>query len=174
MDYITYDYKTIHTNKDNKYRVIDLVTAFGYEVIETKEISSKVVLSLKRDSSFKCKEELDLKLNEALSLLDSVSNAEYKKKHKALITSIIFGLVGMFTFGGGMSAYMTGDGKWEFSVLGIILGCIGIIMMLVNEPLYRTTYEKSISKYTPIIDENNQKVNAILVEANEMIKKALE
>ncbi len=174
MDYITYDYKTISTKKDNKYRAIDIVTAFGYEIVETKELPTNVIISVKRDSSLKCKEELEKKFEETMSYVEGITSSEYKKKNKSLVISIEFGVAGLLTFGGGMSSYMTGDGSWKFTVLGIVLGILGILMMLVNEPLYRKIYEKSISKYTPIIDEYNQKINENLKEANELIKKILE
>ena len=47
MDFVTYDYKTIRTKKENKYRVLDIVGACGYEVIETKELPTNVIISVK-------------------------------------------------------------------------------------------------------------------------------
>lgn len=174
MDFVTYDYKTIRTKKENKYRVLDIVGAFGYEVIETKELPTNVIISVKRDSSISIKKELDEKMDEALTLVEGISNAEGKKKNKSLIISLTIGIIGILTFGGGMSAYMTGDGSFKFVTLGIVLGIIGIIIMIINEPIYKKLLENSISKYTPIIDEYNQRINKVLEEANEMIKKSLE
>ena len=143
MDFVTYDYKTIRTKKENKYRVLDIVGAFGYEVIETKELPTNVIISVKRDSSISIKKELDEKMDEALTLVEGISNAEGKKKNKSLIVSLTIGI-------------------------------IGIIIMIINEPIYKKLLENSISKYTPIIDEYNQRINKVLEEANEMIKKSLE
>lgn len=174
MDFVAYDYKTIRTKKENKYRVLDIVVAFGYEVIETKELTTNVIISAKRDSSISIKKELDKKMDEALTLVEGISSAEGKKKNKSLIISLTMGIIGLLTFGGGMSAYMTEDGSFKFVTLGIVLGIIGIIIMIINEPIYRKLLENSISKYTPIIDEYNQRINKVLEEANEMIRKSLE
>lgn len=173
MDIATYDYKTIVVKKENKYRVLDAAEAFGYVVIETKDLPASVVINLKRDANLSCKDELNKKFDEVLSLINEVAKIETKKKNKALCTALTIGIVGILTFGGGMSSVMTQEG-WKFMALGIVLGVIGIILMLINEPIYRSILVKSISKYEPIIADNINKINELLKEANNLIKKSME
>lgn len=174
MGYTTYDYKTIFATKDNKYRVLDMVGAFGYEVIETKEIGNNITINIKRDSALSCKEELNKKFDEAYKLIKEASNATSKIKNKATMISITNGIVGLLTFGGGMSCVMTGDKTIKYMIPGILLGIVGIIIMILNDSLYKKLYSNGYSKYNPIVDTNNQKINEILKEANELLKKSLE
>lgn len=174
MEFITYDYKTINIKKENKYRILDAAEAFGYEIVEVKEVMSTIELSLKRDSDIKCKDELDHKFDEVLKLINEMSISESRKKSRAVSFALTLGIIGLLTFGGGMSAVMIGDGTWPFMVGGIVLGIIGVIIMLITDSVYKLVLQKSISKYEPIIEEDNKKVNLLLKEANELLKSSLE
>jgi len=174
MDYTIYDYNTITIKKEAKYRIMDAVSAFGYEIIETKETPKSVILTLKRDADLKKKEELNQKFDEVMKLINEITSAESKKIKTSKNISIILGIIGLLTFGGGMSAVMKGTGTFGFIAAGITLGIIGVVIMLVNEPIYKYLSSKSLSKYTPIIDKTNNEINNILREANDLIKESFE
>ena len=169
-----YDYKTINVKKICKYRSLDAVSAFGYEVIETKEMPNSLIISLKRDANIKNKEELDKMLDNTLKKIEVLNKYEGSKKNKATIFGLSFGILGLLTFGGGMSLALTETSFALKYVLGSILGVIGIVIMIINDPLYKNIYQKNINKVLPKIEELNNEINKLLIEGNELLKGSLE
>lgn len=172
-DYVLYDYKTINVRKESKYKVIDSLSAFGYEVIETKEGAKMITINIKREAGIKNEDKLNQLFDEVFKSFDDISIYEGKKKYSARIISIIIGIIGLLTMGGGMSMFMVNDTK-GYQIAGVIIGVIGIIIMLVTDLINKAICEKSSKKYLPMIDEKNKEINDNLKEANRLLKESFE
>lgn len=172
-DYTVYNYKIINVSKVHKYKLLDAVGAFGYEIVETKENGSLISLTLKRESELKNKEQLDKLFDEILVDFNDLSSYEKNIKLTARITSIIIGITGLLTFGGGMSMFMVND-TISYQIGGVIIGSVGLLIMLITDLLYKKMYNKSNKKYIPKINELNEKINDICVKANRLLKESFE
>lgn len=73
--------------------------------------------------------------------LDSLKELHKKVKRAANIFSYVFGSIGAIVMGAGMSIVMTDIGQsigiGSPMTVGIIIGVIGMIMAIVNYPLYK-------------------------------------
>jgi len=65
---------------------------------------------------------------------------EHKKVDKGLLATWIIGIVGSLVMGFGMSRVLV-DGKSELDILGMICGIIGLLICVLNYPIY--SYLKS-------------------------------
>ncbi|MCR5349728.1 MAG: hypothetical protein K6E20_01915 [Acholeplasmatales bacterium] len=173
-EYQTFEYKTLTVRKGCKYRLLDAVGAFGYQVIETKELPTTVTINIKREEITNNKEELDKGFDLVVKKITEIEALERKKKNKALAFGIILGIVGLLTFGGGLSWVTKGSDTLFNRIGGISVGVIGILIMLINEPIYRVVYQKTLSSCVSKIDELNVDINKALKSGNELIKKSLE
>ena len=172
-EYQKYEYKTINVKKSVKYRMLDATKAFGYEIIETKDFLGTTVLSCKREE-ISHKDELAKSFDEVIKMINEIELLERTKKNRILIFTWIFGVIGLLTFGGGMSLVLKGNDTLPFRIGGISLGLLGIILMAINEPIYRSIYQKTVALGLRRIDELNNKINKALKDSNEMIIKSLE
>lgn len=95
------------------------------------------------------------KLNE-LKALDS------KVKKPANVFAYIFGSMGAIVMGGGMSLVMTDIGSvlgWENTMVpGIVIGVIGMIMAIMNYPVYKNILGARRKKYADQIIALSDKV----------------
>ena len=67
---------------------------------------------------------------------------------KATIISLIIGIIGTLIFGTGMSMCMV----WtDLIIPGILVGCLGIIMISAAYPIYNFTVKREREKITPEI-----------------------
>lgn len=171
-EFKNYEYKTITVKKAAKYRILDALEAFGYQLIETKELPNSLIISLKREE-IKEKEELDKKMDLVINKIEELVRIENNKKSLSTIFGLSFGILGLLTFGGGMSWVLTGNKDIASYVGGTLLGLVGILIMIINEPIYKMIYQKSISKKMPKIDELNNEINKLLKEGNELLKNSL-
>ncbi len=174
-NYVTYDYKTINIKTTNKYRILDMVKAFGYLVVETKEQYNQISITLKREAFISSKDELDKLFDMALDKVNKLEKTNSKAKSITTIVGLTIGIVGLLTFGGGMSLFMLNDNKiiWHY-ILGVMLGLIGIVVMIVNDFITKGVREKTLGKYNPESLKLNEEINKICEEANNIIVKSLE
>ena len=79
----------------------------------------------------------------------ALKKLDRKAKQAAEIFAFTFGIVGSLVMGTGMSFAMgvIGSGSILTIVLGIIIGCIGIVGASVNYALYKKILTKSKNKY---------------------------
>lgn len=72
-----------------------------------------------------------------------------KAKQGANIFAYSFGIFSALVFGNGMclSMKIIGNGSTALTVLGIIIGIIGIALVSVNYPIYKKLLEKGKKKY---------------------------
>ena len=73
-----------------------------------------------------------------------------KAKRPALIFAYTFGIIAALVLGVGMclSMKIIGDGSTIMTVIGIIVGLLGIAGVSVNYPIYKKILEKGKKKYS--------------------------
>lgn len=79
--------------------------------------------------------------------LDLIRKLDKRVTQKATVYSLVCGISGALTFGTGMSCCMV----WNKILAGIIIGCIGIILMSVTYPLYNFILKKERKRIAPQI-----------------------
>lgn len=108
---------------------------YTYSAQEQKEIK-------RIKSKYAPKQESETKLEQLRRLDASVTRP-------GTITGLIFGIVGILTFGGGMSCCLVFPES--LFVAGIVLGIVGIAMMAMAYPLYKKITEKEKERIAPVI-----------------------
>ena len=83
--------------------------------------------------------------------LDDLKALDAKVKRPADLFAYIFGGIGALIMGSGMSLVMTDIGtNWSISNtmnLGIVIGIVGLIMAIVNYPIYKRILSSRKKKY---------------------------
>ncbi|MBE5949761.1 MAG: dihydropteridine reductase [Lachnospiraceae bacterium] len=94
--------------------------------------------------------------------LDELKALDAKVKRPANIFAYIFGSVSAVIMGSGMSLVMTDIGSTigidNAMVPGIIIGIIGMLMALVNYPIYKKMLASRKEKYADQIIELSDKI----------------
>ena len=94
--------------------------------------------------------------------LDELKALDAKVKRHANIFAYIFGSVSAVIMGSGMSLVMTDIGSTigidNAMVPGIIIGIIGMLMALVNYPIYKKMLASRKEKYADQIIELSDKI----------------
>ena len=94
--------------------------------------------------------------------LDELRALDAKVKRPANVFAYIFGSIGAIVMGSGMSLVMTEIGAMlgiaEPLVPGIIIGIIGMLMALVNYPIYKSILSARKSKYAHEILALSEKI----------------
>ena len=73
-----------------------------------------------------------------------------------MILGLSFGIIGSLIFGLGLTCVL----EWEKIVLGIIISCIGLIIISVAYPIYNIIYKHLKNKYSErIIKLSNELLN---------------
>ena len=83
------------------------------------------------------------------SKVKALKKLDAKAKNPANIFTITFGTISSLVLGTGMCLSMAviGGGSPLMIALGIIVGCLGILGVSVNYPLYKKMITKSKNKY---------------------------
>lgn len=83
--------------------------------------------------------------------LDQLKKLDSKVKTPANVFAYIFGSMGAIIMGSGMSLIMTDIGETlgvtESMVPGIIIGVVGILMAIINYPIYKSILSCRRQKY---------------------------
>jgi hypothetical protein len=83
--------------------------------------------------------------------LDALRKLDAKVKRPANIFAYVFGSLGAVVMGSGMSLVMTDIGSkigmTEVMVPGIVIGVIGLLMVVVNYPIYKKILRSRRKKY---------------------------
>ena len=94
--------------------------------------------------------------------LDELKALDKKVKKPANVFAYVFGSFGAVIMGAGMSLVMTelGEtlGMGDAMVPGVIVGVIGLILVLINYPMYKKFLEKRKEKYAERIIELSNKL----------------
>ncbi len=87
--------------------------------------------------------------------IDVLRKLDRKVKNTPMIVSLTLGICGILIFGLGLTFFLEWTSFWY---VGIPIGLIGIIMMLLNYPIYLKIESKLKDKYGPIIIELSNKL----------------
>lgn len=94
--------------------------------------------------------------------LDELKDLDKKVKRPANIFAYTFGTISALIMGSGMSLIMTNIGELigmeEVMVPGIVIGIIGMMMALVNYPIYNKILNSRKKKYASQILELSEKL----------------
>ena len=96
------------------------------------------------------------------SELDALRELDAKVKRPASVFAYVFGSISAIIMGAGMSLVMTeiGDmiGMSDPLVPGVIIGIVGMIMALINYPIYKKILGSRKQKYAPQILKMSEKI----------------
>lgn len=94
--------------------------------------------------------------------LDKLKNLDKKVKRPVNIFSYIFGSVGAIIMGSGMSLIMTDIGEKlniaDTMTIGVIIGIIGMLIVIINYPIYKKLLAGRKDKYAKEIMEISDKI----------------
>ena len=94
--------------------------------------------------------------------LDALRELDAKVKRPANVFAYVFGSVSAIVMGSGMSLVMTEIGSYigmsSTMVPGIVIGIIGMLMALVNYPIYKRVLSSRKNKYAQQIMELSDKI----------------
>ena len=93
------------------------------------------------------------------SKVKALKRLDAKAKNPAKIFTFTFGIIFCLIFGTGMCLAMgeIGAGTLTWIMIGVGVGCIGILGMAINYPIYKKVLEASKNKYaTDIIKLANE------------------
>lgn len=88
--------------------------------------------------------------------LDTLQTLDAKVKRPANIFAYVFGSISALIMGAGMSLVMTDIGTATLGmenamVPGIVIGVVGLVMAIVNYPVYKSILSSRKKKYGPQI-----------------------
>ncbi len=87
--------------------------------------------------------------------LEKLRELDVKAKRPARIFGWVFGSIGAIVMGAGMSLVMTDIGATvgvsEPMTAGIVVGIIGMLMAIVNYPIYKAILSSGMKKYSDSI-----------------------
>lgn len=83
------------------------------------------------------------------SKVKALKRLDAKAKNPATIFSFTFGIISSLILGVGMCLSMgvIGGGATFMMALGIVIGCVGIVGISVNYPIFKKILTKSKNKY---------------------------
>lgn len=94
--------------------------------------------------------------------LDELKKLDLRVKRPARLFAGIFGGLGAIIMGTGMSLVMTDVGASiglnNSMPYGIVIGCIGMIMVIINYPLYKRILNSRRKKYADNIIEMSDEI----------------
>lgn len=115
----------------------------------TEQKEMKLVEKIRDNYSQKPKE---------LSKFEEIKLLDKKVKKPALVFAYVFGIIGTLVLGLGMCFAMKVLG--DLFILGIVVGCVGILMVSINYPIYKAILNKRKAKYSEVIlEKSNELLN---------------
>ena len=102
------------------------------------------------------------------SELDALRRLDAKVKRPANVFAYVFGSISAIIMGSGMSLVMTEIGELlpagDPTVIGIVVGVIGLVLAVVNYPIYKGILNSRKKKYSAEILKLSE---SIMVKTNE-------
>ncbi len=96
--------------------------------------------------------------------LDELKELDKKVKKPVNVFAYVFGSIGAIIMGSGMSLVMTdlGDtlGMGDAMIPGVVIGAVGLVMALINFPIYKKMLGSRKEKYAGQIIELSNKLIA--------------
>ena len=105
----------------------------------------------KNDQQFMAQKIRTQYMEKAPSELDALRELDAKVKRPANVFAYVFGSISAIIMGAGMSLVMTDIGAVigiaSALVPGIVIGCIGMLLALINYPIYKGILNSRKKKY---------------------------
>ena len=96
--------------------------------------------------------------------LDALKELDKKVKRPANVFAYVFGSISAIIMGSGMSLVMTDIGQMlgmeNTMVLGIVIGVVGMLLAIINYPIYKKMLASRKNKYAAQIVELSEKIMA--------------
>ncbi len=94
--------------------------------------------------------------------LDELRKLDKKVKRPAEVFAYIFGSIGAIVMGAGMSLVMTDIaatlGLGDMMIPGIVIGVIGMVLAIINYPIYKGILSSRKKKYAERVLELSNKI----------------
>ena len=96
------------------------------------------------------------------SSLDELRKLDKKVKRPAEVFAYIFGSIGAIVMGAGMSLVMTDIaatlGLGDMMIPGIVIGVVGMVLAIINYPIYKGILSSRKKKYAERVLELSNKI----------------
>lgn len=96
--------------------------------------------------------------------LDALKELDKKVKRPANVFAYVFGSISAIIMGSGMSLVMTDIGQMigmeNTLVPGIVIGVVGMMLAIINYPIYKKMLASRKNKYAAQIVELSEKITA--------------
>lgn len=157
-----YDYISINCTRKTEDLIVDIYENLGWE----KTSTGFNVVNFKRNHRINHKNELN-KINRELNKnIENINRLEKQKVFLAQVVSIVIGIIGTLLFGGGMALIL----EFNQSLLGIILGVIGILIALPAYSIHKMIFEKNNDKVMRLLEEEYDKITLKCDEAQKYLE----
>lgn len=114
------------------------------------------------DQKFMAQEIRSQYMEKQFTELDALRQLDAKVKRPANVFAYVFGSISALIMGAGMSLTMTDIGSMvgveNSMATGIVIGVIGMVMAILNYPMYRKMLNSRKKKYADEIMEMSQKI----------------
>lgn len=114
------------------------------------------------DQKFMAQEIRSQYMEKQFTELDALRQLDAKVKRPANVFAYVFGSISALIMGVGMSLTMTDIGSMvgveNSMATGIVIGVIGMVMAILNYPMYRKMLNSRKKKYADEIMEMSQKI----------------
>lgn len=116
----------------------------------------------KNDQKFMAQKIRAQYMEKEFSELDELRELDARVKRPATVFAYVFGSISAIIMGAGMSLVMTDIGSIvgmdDVMIPGIVIGVIGMILALVNYPIYKGIMKSRKKKYGAKIIEMSDKI----------------
>ena len=122
----------------------------------------EVIIMNKNDQEFLVQEIRTQYTEKESTELDALCALDRKVKRPANVFAYVFGSIGAIIMGAGMSLVMTDIGSTvgiaEPMIPGIVIGAVGMLMVIVNYPIYKGILGSRRKKYADKIIALSDKI----------------
>lgn len=169
-NFVVFEYKTKTVPLKDRARSVDEAEAFGWEATETTpSIGGSCVVTFRRERKIAHRAELVKLEKRAEEVRATLENLEKGKTRLAKIFCWTFGIISTLVMGGGISLIMTGENTVKNMAIGIALGIAGIVLCLVNYPVYNKIALRKTRELTPAIDSGEEALANLLEQGNDLL-----
>lgn len=130
--------------------------------LQNKNKKAQVFIMNKNEQEFLVQKIRTQYTEKEYTQLDALKALDHKVKNPANIFAYLFGCISAIVMGGGMSLIMTDIGTsigiGNALPLGVVIGIIGMLMAIVNYPLYKKMLDGRRKKYAEEIIRLSDKI----------------
>ena len=169
-NYIGYDYKNIITSTDKASMYLDAYESFGWAPDDSmpvrQQLGGIVNLKLKRDRKILNKAELTRLQKHFEASMDEIDTLENSKTSKAMIYSLVVGIIGTAFLAGSVFAVTN---EPPLILLCVILGIPGLVGWALAYPIYKRIAHKRAAEVAPLIEQKYDEIHEICEKGNALL-----